>query len=74
MITLRRRFSRAGPARGCVLVVPKANPCKHAVYVVCPRQELSDEELRLAAINSGTFAFWKGAEEDIYTLDDGEPV
>jgi hypothetical protein len=56
------------------LVVAKANPCKHAVYVVCPRQELSDEELRLAAINSGTFGFWKGAEEDIYTLDDGEPV
>jgi len=35
---------------------------------------LADEELLQAAIDSKSFDFWQDPGEDIYTLDDGEPV
>jgi len=35
---------------------------------------LTDEELLQAAIDSKSFYFWQDPGEDIYTLDDGEPV
>jgi hypothetical protein len=35
---------------------------------------LTDEELLQAAVDSKSFYFWQDPGEDIYTLDDGEPV
>jgi len=35
---------------------------------------LSDAEMLQAALDSGTFDFWKDQGEDAYSLDDGEPV
>ena len=37
-------------------------------------EEMGDEELRCLAFNSGTYDFWKSPKEDIYTIDDGNPV
>jgi hypothetical protein len=39
-----------------------------------PLFEMSDCEFRILAFHSGTYDFWNAPEEDIYTLEDGEPV
>jgi hypothetical protein len=44
------------------------------VLVLRAASELSDEELRRAAVRSGAFDFWQKPGEDVYTLDDGEPA
>lgn len=36
--------------------------------------ELSDSELRTLALRSGSYSFWDDPCEDIYSLEDGEPV
>ena len=36
--------------------------------------ELSDSELRTLALQSGSYSFWNDPCEDIYSLEDGEPV
>lgn len=36
--------------------------------------ELSDSELRTLALQSGSYSFWDDPCEDIYSLEDGEPV
>ena len=36
--------------------------------------ELSDSELRTLALHSGSYSFWNDPCEDIYSLEDGEPV
>jgi len=49
-----------------------------AVYVHITRtftlELMSDKELRQAALDSAAFTFWRQPEEDVYTLEDGEPV
>jgi hypothetical protein len=44
------------------------------IRVVHPADELTDEELLKAALDSGAFDSWNDPAEDIYTLEDGEPV
>ena len=39
-----------------------------------PRGMLADAELLQAALDSKAFDFWKEAGEDVYTLENGEPV
>jgi hypothetical protein len=39
-----------------------------------PAGELSDDELRRAAMDSGAFDFWNDPAEEVYTIKDGEPV
>ena len=34
-------------------------------------EEMTDEELRSTAFQSGTYAFWDDPGEDIYSLEDG---
>jgi len=36
--------------------------------------EMSDKEVLLAAEKTGSFDFWNDPIEDIYTLEDGEPL
>jgi hypothetical protein len=36
--------------------------------------ELSDAELRTLVLQSGSYSFWNDPCEDIYSLEDGEPV
>jgi hypothetical protein len=36
--------------------------------------ELSDSELRTLSLQSGSYSFWNDPCEDIYSLEDGEPV
>ena len=42
--------------------------------VVTVQDDLPVELLARAAANGGSFAFLAGAAEDLYSLDDGEPV
>lgn len=36
--------------------------------------EMDDYELKLLALQSGSYYFWDSPEEDIYSLTDGKPV
>jgi hypothetical protein len=74
MQTLRKRLTRPRPKQGPFEAAPAANAYHHVVYVCRAPLELTEEELRRAALQSGTFDFWKAQGEDIYTLDDGEPA
>lgn len=38
------------------------------------KSEISDDELRTLALNSGSYAFWDDPCDDIYSLEDGEAV
>lgn len=37
-------------------------------------KEMGDSELRTLALQSGSYEFWNDPCEDIYTLEDGEPI
>jgi hypothetical protein len=74
MQTLHKRFPRPRRRRGPFEAAPVANAYHHAVFVLRATAELSDEELRRAAVRSGAFDFWQEPGEDVYTLDDGEPA
>jgi len=59
--------------------VPLAEPVANAYFHIAfsmemPRGMLSDEELLQAALDSEAFDFWRDAGEDVYSLEDGEPV
>jgi len=57
------------------LAEPVANVYFHVAFSMeTPRGMLSDAEMLQAALDSGTFDFWKDQGEDAYSLDDGEPV
>ena len=57
------------------LAEPVANAYFHVVFFMePPKGMLSDAELLQAALDSGAFDFWKDTSEDVYTLEDGEPV
>ena len=51
-----------------------SNAYQHLRFAAGAVPELSDEELRRAAYESGAFDFWSDPSEDLYTLRDGEPV
>ena len=58
---------------------PLAEPVANAYFYMpfsmeMPRGMLSDAEMLQAALDSGTFDFWKDPGEDLYSLDDGEPA
>lgn len=36
--------------------------------------EMTEQEFRSLALESGTYNFWNVPEEDIYSINDGEPV
>ncbi len=71
MLTMRKELSSSP--------VPLAEPVANAYFYVpfsmdMPRGMLSDEELLQAALDSEAFDFWRDAGEDVYSLEDGEPV
>jgi len=71
MITIHKDLSP--PARGDT--TPIANAYFEETFDFCVAGGiLDDDELRQAALDSGTFDFWKDSDEDIYSLEDGEPV
>ena len=74
MLTLHRRFSRSGGRGRAPSGVAVANAYQHVVCVAMPAGELSDDELRRAAMDSGAFDFWNDPAEEVYTIGDGEPV
>ena len=37
-------------------------------------EEINDSELRTIALQSGSYNFWNEPCEDIYSIEDGEPV
>jgi hypothetical protein len=51
-----------------------SNAYQHLRFAAVAAPELSDEELRRAAYESGAFDFWSDPSEDLYALRDGEPV
>jgi hypothetical protein len=71
MLTIRKELSSG--------LIPRAEPVANAYFSVTfsmetPRGMLSDDELLQAALDSGAFDFWRDAGEDVYSLEDGEPV
>jgi hypothetical protein len=71
MLTIRKELSSSS--------VPLAELVTNAYFYVpfsmdMPRGMLSDEELLQAALDSEAFDFWRDAGEDVYSLEDGEPV
>jgi hypothetical protein len=71
MVTIPKDISR--PIGGDV--TPIANAYFETTFnFVTAGGVLSDEELGQAALDSGTFDFWKSPGEDVYSLEDGEPV
>ena len=42
--------------------------------IAIPLREATDEEFTYLITKSGAFSFWKGQEEDIYTIEDGSPI
>ena len=59
--------------------VPFAEPVANAYFHVAfsmeiPKGALSDAEMLQAALDSEAFDFWRDAGEDVYSLEDGEPV
>ncbi|MCX5682651.1 MAG: hypothetical protein NT049_03080 [Planctomycetota bacterium] len=50
------------------------NAYQHLRFAAGAVPELSDEELRRAAYESGAFDFWSDPLDDIYTLRDGDPL
>lgn len=74
MVTLRMRFPRARRFRLPCAGSPVANAYQHLRFAAGAAHELSDEELRRAAHESGSFDFWSDPSEDLYTLRDGEPL
>lgn len=71
MRTIRKELS-SGPI---TLAEPVANAYFYVPFSMdMPRGMLSDEELLQAALDSEAFDFWRDAGEDVYSLEDGEPV
>jgi len=71
MRTIRKELSSSPIS----LAEPVANAYFHfPFYMEMPRGMLSDEELLQAALDSEAFDFWRDAGEDVYSLEDGEPV
>jgi hypothetical protein len=46
----------------------------HAKIVCSGLSEMTVDELRQAALDSDAFSFWKGPDEDRYSLSDGQPL
>ncbi|MGF1568238.1 MAG: hypothetical protein ACFCVD_09235 [Nodosilinea sp.] len=55
--------------------LPQAKPGRVRVILLMPDEDDLDEQAWLDAISSNpSFAFLHDPEEDIYTLEDGQPV
>lgn len=57
---------------------PQPGRLPHDYYyakIVCSApSEMTVEEIRQAALDSDAFSFWKGSDEDRYSLNDGQPL
>jgi hypothetical protein len=64
----------ARPARWTIITLPtaqKSSRCRAAIAAQEAEPSLGCYE---AARDSGVLGFWDDPEEDVYTMDDGEPV